>query len=56
MCIVNATDGAKDLSMERFIEGLGGRKSGKEIITGRELTLSGTLTVPAKTFMLIELR
>jgi glycosidase len=56
MCIVNATDGAKELSMERFSEGLGGKKSGKEIISGKEFSLSGTLSVPAKTFMLIELK
>lgn len=55
MCIVNATGGAKELSMERFSEGLGGKKSGKEIITGKELSLTGTMSVPAKTFMLIEL-
>jgi glycosidase len=55
MCIVNPTDGAKELSMQRFSEGLGGKKSGKEIISGKDVSLSGNLSVPAKSFMLIEL-
>ncbi|HSF46452.1 MAG TPA: alpha-amylase family glycosyl hydrolase, partial [Chitinophagaceae bacterium] len=56
MCVVNATDGAKEISMERFSEGLGGKTTGKEIITGKDVVLTGNLTVPAKTFMLIELK
>jgi neopullulanase len=55
MCVVNPNDAAKEIKMERFIEGLSGKNSGKDIFTGQNLSLTGNLSVPAKSFMLIEL-
>jgi glycosidase len=56
MCVVNPNDAAKEIKMERFIEGLAGKSSGKDIVTGQNISLTGNLSVPAKTFMLIDIR
>jgi glycosidase len=56
MCVVNSDDKAKELNMARFSQGLSGRKAGKDVVSGKQVDVSGTLSVPAKTFMLIELK
>ncbi len=56
MCVLNPTDDAKEIKMSRFSEGLDGKTTGKEIITGQEMSLTSSIQVPAKTFMLVELR
>lgn len=55
MCVVNADDKPKDLPMSRFAEGLAGKTKGKDVVSGASLALTDKLTVPGKTFMLIEL-
>ncbi|HEX5669647.1 MAG TPA: alpha-amylase family glycosyl hydrolase [Chitinophagaceae bacterium] len=55
MCVVNPNDAAKEINLERFGEGLAGKTAGKDIVTGQNISLSGSLSVPGKTFMLIEL-
>jgi glycosidase len=56
MCVINPGEAAKDINLTRFTEGLGGKTAGKEIIKGQDLQLTDKLNVPAKTFMIIELR
>jgi neopullulanase len=56
MCVVNAGSEAKQISMQRFAEGMGGKTKGKDVLSAEELDLTKSLNVPAKTFMLIELR
>lgn len=53
----NSDEDAKTLDMKRFAEIAGGHDSGTDIISGKELKGLGTsLTVPAKTAMIIELK
>lgn len=56
MCVVNPTAASKTLSVDRFSQGLAGKTGGKDIVSGQNIVLSNSLTVPAKTFMLIELK
>ena len=44
------------VSLDYYSEGIRGRKHGHEIISSSEFELNDKLTVPAKTFMIIELR
>jgi len=56
MCIVNPNAASKTLSMDRFSQGIAGKTGGKDIVSGQNIVLSNSLTIPAKTFMLIELK
>jgi neopullulanase len=56
MCIVNPNETAKEISADRFAEGLAGKTNGLDIINGTQLTLTGTLSIKPKTFMLVELK
>lgn len=52
----NAADGSRTLDMKRFEEMLEGVSGGTEVISGEKIeNLSGSLSVPAKTAMIIEL-
>jgi hypothetical protein len=42
--------------MDRFSQGIAGKTGGKDIVSGQNIVLSNSLTIPAKTFMLIELK
>jgi glycosidase len=56
MCIVNPNPDAKSIQTERFAQGLAGKTTGKDIVSGKDIDLSKSISVPAKTFMLIELK
>jgi glycosidase len=55
MCVLNPSDKSAEISPSFYSEGLAGRKQGRDIISGASITLGDKLTVPAKTFMLVEL-
>ncbi|MFB6099325.1 MAG: cyclomaltodextrinase C-terminal domain-containing protein [Salinibacter sp.] len=50
------SEGLLDLALERFEERLQGYAAGQDVISGRTVALNDTLTVPAKTPMVLELR
>lgn len=55
MVALNMGDQVANLELARFSEALHTPASGKEIISGKVYTLSGTLSVPAMTPMIIDL-
>jgi neopullulanase len=55
LCVLNPSDKSAEISPSFYSEGLAGRKQGRDIISGSSITLGDKLTVPAKTFMLVEL-
>ncbi len=56
MVILNKNEKEVNLELSRFEEVLKGYKTGLDIFTGREFTLEKSLTVPAKSPMILELR
>jgi glycosidase len=56
MVILNSNEKDQVIDLKRFAESLNGFSKGKEIISERELSLQDTLTIPAKTSMVIELK
>ena len=57
MVILNNSDKPQTLHLNRFAESLAGFLRGKDVISGKEVSLSGdTLEISAKTPMLIELK
>jgi glycosidase len=56
MCVVNPNLAVKNLDVARFSQGLNGKKGGKDIVSGERIDLSKPFSIPAKTFMLIELK
>jgi glycosidase len=57
MVILNNNDNdSKELKTDRFAEIMNGYTSGKDIITKKELQSLSTITVPAKSAMIIELK
>ncbi len=55
MVVVNNSNRAQNLKLDRFSEVLGANASGKELLTGRQIKLSGSLHIPSETFMLIHI-
>jgi hypothetical protein len=55
MCVLNPNDDAKSIPMAPYQEGLAGKTSGKDIITGAYVPLTGNLQVKGKTFMVVEM-
>lgn len=56
MVILNSNEKDQVIDLKRFAESLNGFSKGKEIISEMELSLQDTLTIPAKTSMVIELK
>jgi glycosidase len=56
MVILNSNEKDQVIDLKRFAESLNGLSKGKEIISDRELSLQDSLTIPAKTSMVIELK
>lgn len=52
----NAEKEEKVLKLNRFVEMLQGITAGKEVVTGKEFSLAETLTIPAKTAWVLELK
>jgi glycosidase len=56
MVVINNNPEAQELELTRFAEGLVGITSGKEILSGSEISLDKTLKIEGKSSMVIELR
>ena len=56
MVVLNNAKESRDLSLDRFTERLRGYAEGRDVISGTAVSLNETLTVPAKTPMVLELR
>jgi glycosidase len=55
MVVVNNNEKDQTLDLKRFAESLNGVTKGKDVISGKEFPMEKSLTVPAKTPMIIEL-
>ncbi len=55
MVVLNKSDKAQTLDLTRFSESLSGYNKGKDVITDKNITLDKTLTVSAKTPMVVVL-
>jgi len=56
MCLVNPNPEVRVIQTERFSEGLAGKRAGKDIVSGQDVDLATSVSIPGKTFMLIELK
>ena len=55
MVVVNANEKEEVVDLKRFSEAIKSSVKGKDVISDKEISLQNTLTVPAKTSMVIEL-
>lgn len=55
MCIMNSNDNQYDLKLDRFKETMGQAVTGKEVPTGKQISLEGQVAVPAKYVMVLDL-
>ena len=55
MIVLNKNTKDQTLDLSRFSERIGNTRSGTEVITGNKLSFDGTLTVTARSSMIIEL-
>ncbi|REC46433.1 glycoside hydrolase family 13 protein [Chryseobacterium pennipullorum] len=55
MVMINNNDKDQAVPLNRFEESLEGFTKGKEVISGKEIILQNTLSIPAKTSLIIEL-
>jgi glycosidase len=55
MVVMNANEKEEVVDLKRFSEAIKSSVKGKDVITDKEILLQNTLTVPAKTSMIIEL-
>lgn len=55
MCVMNTNAEASNLDLSRFTERIQGFTSGTEITTGKQSALSGTLSVPGKYVLVLNL-
>ncbi|WP_213278676.1 glycoside hydrolase family 13 protein [Chryseobacterium indologenes] len=55
MVIINNNEKDQTLDLKRFAESLNGFTKGKEVISGKEISLQNSMNIPAKTPFIIEL-
>lgn len=55
MCIVNPNEKASSIDLRYYDQGLSGKTTGKNIMTGNTVSLSGKMEIPPQSFQLIEL-
>ncbi|KAA2220602.1 glycoside hydrolase family 13 protein [Chryseobacterium sediminis] len=55
MVIINNNEKDQTLDLKRFAESLNGFTKGKEVISGKEISLQNSINIPAKTPFIIEL-
>ncbi len=55
MVVTNSNDKEETLDLKRFSEAIKSSIKGKDVISGKEISLQNSLSVPAKTSMIIEL-
>ncbi|MFP3596743.1 glycoside hydrolase family 13 protein [Chryseobacterium sp. SIMBA_029] len=56
MVVINNNEKDTTLDLKRFAESLNTTSKGKEVISGKEISLQNSLTIPAKTSFIIELQ
>ncbi|MEO2072182.1 MAG: glycoside hydrolase family 13 protein [Zunongwangia sp.] len=56
MVIINNNAEEQNLDLKKYAEGIQGSTSGKEIISGKDIQLNETLSIPAQDAMLIQLQ
>ncbi len=56
MVIINNNAEEQTLDLKKYAEGIQGSTSGKEIISGKDIQLNETLSIPAQDAMLIQLQ
>jgi glycosidase len=56
MVVLNAADAPRTLALDRFTERIQGYTQGRDVVAGTTIALDDTLTVPAKTPLILELR
>ncbi len=56
MIVINSSEESKNISTGRFAEMLTGYTEGIEIISGKNIKITNTLNIPAKSSMVIELK
>ena len=56
MVILNKNEEEKTITTDRFKEVMNGYHSGKEIISGQQISDISKITVPAKSAVIVELR
>lgn len=56
MVILNNSENEQALDLARFAESLNGFSKGKDVISDKEVLLKNTISIPAKTSMVIELQ
>ena len=56
MVVLNNNETEQKLDLKRFAESLDGFSGGKDIISGKDISFQGSLSVRAKSSMIIELK
>lgn len=56
MVILNNSPESRELDLARYAEGLKGSKTGRDIISGTQYDLKGTLSIPGKSPLILELK
>lgn len=56
MVVINNNKNDQNLNLKRFSEGIKNFSKGKDILSGKEFDLKTTLSVPAKTSLILELK
>jgi glycosidase len=56
MVVLNNNEKEQTLDLKRFAESLTNVQNGKEIISGKEISLQNNITIPAKSSLIIELQ
>lgn len=56
MVVLNNNDNAQTLDLSRFKESLNGFTMAQDVISGKPLELKSTLTIPAKSPLILELK
>jgi glycosidase len=54
MVVLNKNEAAKQISLSQYADMLGTAKVGKDILTGKDISLTGELSIPAKSPLIIE--
>jgi glycosidase len=55
MCVLNPDEKAKSIPLSAYQEGLAGRNSGRDVVSGAKRSLGVDLQVDGKTFIVLEL-
>ena len=56
MVVLNKSNEAKEIALDRFRESINGYSSGQDVLSGKDYPLNGTLSVPARAPLILELK